>query len=226
MRPKKPEAQGSKTAEIIHVEPLKRTRLHVKIRGTDQPLVINRFSEKSKIEIRSKQQQIARVGKRDKRNPEAEGEAARYVDDKGRDCIPAICLKNAIVDMASLDDNLTKTLLRRAFFVRGEPGCVVDNRPCIPIKFKKRKDAVEDVVRLAGPARPADLRYRPYYEGWELEFDVEYAEDLGVNANVLINLLSRAGFCNGLGENRPQKTGGEFGTFEVVTKADSKTQAA
>jgi hypothetical protein len=59
----------------------------------------------------------------------------------------------------------------------------------------------------------ADLRYRPQFDQWSVDINIEYDADL-LQQGDIVNLIDRAGFGVGVGEWRPEK-GGEFGRFAV-----------
>lgn len=170
------------------------------LKGLDA-LVTHKWSEKAKKEMRDKQQKKAR-GPREAKNPSAEYESARYLDAQGRDCIPAIAFKKAIVDAASFSDDATKVILRGSVFVLGD---------LIPIEY----DTIgmrEDVVRVQ---MSTDLRYRPEYLGWHMKIRVQY-DASQISLEQLVNFVGRAGFSIGIGEHRPQKNG-QFGRFTIAT---------
>ena len=74
----------------------------------------------------------------------------------------------------------------------------------------------EDIVRIqSGASIP---RYRCEFNTWKIPFEVEYNSDW-CSAEILYNAIDRAGREVGLGENRPEKSGDNWGTFRV---ADTK----
>jgi hypothetical protein len=94
------------------------------------PLVIHAFAEKAKQEIRDKQQKKAKRVKAE-RNPQEESDAARYVDDKGRECAPITAIKKSIISAATAFDDITKVGIRQSIFV----DCLVNpGSPLVPIE--------------------------------------------------------------------------------------------
>ena len=174
-------------------------------------LVTHQWSEKAKKEMRDKQQKKAR-GPRAPKDPQAEYEAARYLNENGKDCVPAIAFKKAIVDAASFSDDATKVLLRGSVFVPGE---------FIEIHYKEIARR-EDVVKIQ---MSSDLRYRPEYKGWSMQLPVQY-DASQISLEQLVNFVARAGFSIGIGEHRPQKNG-QNGRFRVSSyKESSKPSTA
>lgn len=71
----------------------------------------------------------------------------------------------------------------------------------------------EDVVRLGGPSRSADLRYRPEFPEWRTALEVTYVKS-SLTRESLLSLVDAGGMGIGIGEWRPEKRG-EFGTYQV-----------
>jgi hypothetical protein len=71
----------------------------------------------------------------------------------------------------------------------------------------------EDIVRLqSGVSIP---RYRMEFPKWKIPFEVRFNSDW-CSEEILINAIDRAGSEVGLCENRPEKSGDNWGTFEVA----------
>lgn len=164
------------------------------------PLIVHAWSEKAKLQMRTKQQKGAKMAKEAK-DPKADFMGAKYLDSKGRDCIRAAFFKNAIVSACRYADDLKMTVIRGALFVEGD---------LLPLKFKEC-NMREDTVRVG--MGTADLRYRPEYIDWSVDISVEYLANVLTSAQI-INLIRLAGFSVGICEWRPEKNG-DFGRFEV-----------
>lgn len=209
-------ATAKKTADK-KVEQPKITRIDIRevvfeLEGFDEMsiLVTHKWSEKAKKEMRDKQQKKSR-GPRPPKDPNAEYQAARYLDGDGDDCLPTIAFKKAIVDAASFSDDATKVLLRGSVFIPGE---------FVKIQYEEMVMR-EDVVKVQ---MSSDLRYRPEYRGWKITLPVQY-DASQISLEQLVNFVSRAGFSIGIGEHRPQKNG-QNGRFRVVDYKETKTKAA
>jgi hypothetical protein len=178
--------------------------VEVTVRGRPgSPLVIHAFAEKAKQEIRDKQQKKAKKAKAE-RNPKTEFLAARYVDEKGRECAPVTALKKSFITAATAFDDLTKVGLRQALFVDSvaSPGS-----PLVPIELhdgslavgKMREDAVTIGINTRG------LTYRPCYPEWQLRIRVEYNARI-VSTEQLLALIDQAGWGVGICEGRPERS--------------------
>jgi len=191
------------------------TSVEMTLRGRQgSPLVIHAFAEKAKQEIRDKQLKKARKAK-EQRDPEAEFRAARYVDEKGRECAPITALKKSIITAATAFDDLTKVALRQALFVDSvaEPGSAL-----IPIEDQDGKPAIgvmrEDAVTIGINTR--GLTYRPEYKRWQLRIRIEFNPRI-VSREQLLALVDQAGWGVGICEGRPERSSAlGWGRFERV----------
>lgn len=177
-------------------------------------LVIHAFAEKAKQEIRDKQQKKAKKAK-EERNPQAECDAARYLDEKGIECAPITAIKKSIITAATAFDDLTKVALRQSIFVDSiaNPGSMF-----VPIETHDGKPAVgvmrEDAVTIGINTR--GLTYRPEYKEWQLRVKIEYNPRL-VSKEQLLALVDQAGWGVGICEGRPERSSAlGWGRFERV----------
>lgn len=200
-------SETKKDGGILHIPPLHIVKTVIRVQGIE-PVITHRFAEKARKVMLDKKQQKAKV-KRPPCNPEEEFLAARYVNEKGEDCLPTIAFKCAITDAASFVEGVTKVAIRGAVFIRGE---------LVKLNYKKRVMR-EDVVRVGMGA--ADLRFRPEYHDWWVDLPVEFNPNI-ISAEQLHHLVQLAGFSVGVAEWRPQKDG-QFGRFEL---AGASKQAA
>ncbi len=188
-----------------------------KLRGrVGSPLVVHAFAEKAKQEIRDKQQKKAKRVKEERR-PQEECEAAKYIDNGGRECAPITALKKAIISAATAFDDLTKVGIRQALFVDSiaNPGSAlvpIELYNGAPAKGIMREDAVTIGINTRG------LTYRPEYKEWQLRIRVEYNARI-VSTEQLIALIDHAGWGVGICEGRPERTSAlGWGRFERVVE--------
>jgi hypothetical protein len=178
------------------------------------PLVIHAFSEKAKKEIRDKQQKKAKATK-EARDPVAEFQAARYMDDQGRECVKVDTVKKSLITAATAFDGLTKVALRQALFVDPvvSPGSIfapIENHDGTPAVGVMQEDPVTIGIDTRG------LAYRPGYAEWQIRVRIEYCPRL-VSLEQLLALVDHAGWGCGIGEGRPQKSSAlGWGRFERV----------
>ncbi len=141
----------------------------------------------------------------------------RYVDDKGRECVPVTALKKAIIRAAKAFDDLPMIDLRQAVFVDPvlNPGSLK-----VPIERFDGSAAVgtmrEDAVTIGQNTR--GLTYRPEYPEWQLRVAVEYNPRI-VSEEQLLALVDQAGWGVGIGEGRPERSSAlGWGRFERYTE--------
>jgi hypothetical protein len=180
-------------------------------------LVVHEFSEKAKREIRDKQAKKAKTAK-ESRDPTIEFHSARYLDGKGRECVPVTAIKKSLITAATAMDNLTKVALRQALFVApsDDPGAML-----VPILTVEGEPAVgvmrEDAVTIGMGKR--GLTYRPMYASWQLNVTVEYNTRL-ISEEQLMALAEQAGWGVGICEGRPEKTSAlGWGRYSVAKAA-------
>lgn len=131
------------------------------------PLIVNNFGSKSREQMAAKQQQTAdSKRKRAPKEPTKLFESAKYLDAKGRDCVPVGAFRNAMISAARAFDDASMTELKQAIFVEGPDGPA---QTLLPIKYS-RCVMREDAVRNKGTA---DLRYRPEYQDWSCAFTIQ-----------------------------------------------------
>lgn len=188
-------------------------KIELTLRGRNgSPLVIHAFAEKAKQEIRDKQQKKAKKAK-EQRDPEAEYQAAKYIDANGRECAPITALKKAIITAATAFDDVTKVGLRQAVFVDSvvAPGAAyvpIEDHSGNPIKGVMREDAVTIGINTRG------LTYRPEYRVWQLRVSIEFNPRI-VSKEQLLALVDQAGWGVGICEGRPERSSAlGWGRFE------------
>jgi len=203
--------------DAIQIDKIAAETLRVPIVGT-APLIVHNFSEKSKRQMLDAQQGKKSV--KQIRDPQAEYEAAFYriaredgVDGYG---FPVTAFKAATVGAARFYGKSVKmTELRQFLFMRG---ILTKADPQQLVEIVGDPHMREDVVRLAGMSRSADLRYRPEFTEWSAVLTVTYVTSSLSRASVL-SLIDAGGLGIGVGEWRPEKRG-EFGTYAVDQDQD------
>lgn len=204
--------------KLVLLQSMKIETMKLKLIG-DSPLVINRFSEKAQTEIETKQAGKAKpkTGGRAKREPKKEYQAAKWLDVKKKDCLPALYFKMSFVAAAArFYHERQRPLLYGSLWVKGNT-ITPDGEDAVKLKFKKVEMCTKH-VRLQGVGRPLDLRYRPMYHDWSCDLVIDYDASV-LTREAVAEFVARAGFSVGLCEWRAEK-GGPWGRFRIATKGE------
>jgi hypothetical protein len=157
-----------------------------------------------------------------KLDEEAEFQATRYRMKDGSDGFPVTGFKCAMVSACRFIKGLPMTIAKGGFFLEADGMDTVRGIPLIKIEGKPVMR--EDIVRVggAGPGTgAADTRFRAEFKSWKARLRVSF--DAGqVDANMIANLIERAGFHVGVGEDRPEKRGGTWGRFCLKRTKEKK----
>jgi hypothetical protein len=200
---KKTDTEPVSAVDVVQIARIDAETLLVPIVGTS-PLIVHNFSEKSRRQMLEAQQGRKKV--KEVRDPRAEYEAAFYriANDDGTE---------------DYDKSITMTALRQFLFMRGVMS-KADPQMLVPILGEP--EMREDVVRLGGASRSADLRYRPMFPEWSCVLTVTYVKS-SIDRNSVLSLIDAGGMGIGVGEWRPEKRG-EFGTYAVDVSKEIEVQ--
>lgn len=187
------------------------------------PLIVHAFPEKARKQMLDKQMKTAKGG-RDARDPLQEVLNARYQLGDGRDGFPAVGFKASAVTACTSLSDITKVAARQAFRVAGEPmnsAGVIEGafvRTALVPLYAHEPTIREDIVRLSGPSRTAEVRYRPEYSIWGVKLDIVLNSQV-ISIGQLGSMFQAAGHGVGVGDYRPERNG-DCGTFDLVSPAD------
>ncbi len=173
----------------------------------DSPLIVHKWSEKAKKQIRDKQQKKAQAG-REAKDPEQDFKDSLHLTPKGEYAFPVIGFKSAAVTACTSTGAITKVAARQSFHIDGEFAILKGSEPRMR----------EDMVKVG--MGTADIRYRGEYWPWWTTVRIRFNANV-MSAEQILNLLNTAGFGVGVGEWRPERDG-QFGLFHVATDAENK----
>lgn len=168
----------------------------------DAPLIVHKWSEKAKKQMRDKQMGRATAGK-EKKDPEQDFKDSLHITLEGKYGFPVIGIKAAAVTACTSIGAITKVAARQAFHIDGEYAVIEGAEPVMR----------EDMVRVG--MGTADIRYRGQYWPWHTTVSIRHNANL-LSAEQILNLLNTAGFAVGIGEWRPERDG-QYGLFHVAT---------
>jgi hypothetical protein len=210
-----------KTQQRIEITPPNFQIIPIRISGTS-PLMLHKFSEKARKEIEEKQTAKSQIKKkRPPKDYKAEFEAAKYYAKAGWEGLPCQQVRCAMIAACRYVSGFPMSKAKGAFFIIAHGRDSLDGTPLIKISGKSAHDTRP--VRLESGV--ADLRNRPRYDEWWLDFSIQFDADM-LSATDVANLLARAGAQVGIGELRPQSSnsfGGDFGLWTVETAKKLKS---
>lgn len=187
------------------------------------PLVIHRFSAKTKEQMKQKME----TGKAasSKKNREARStddlyNEARYISREGWDGFHAASIRNAMISACRLV-GFKMTLAKLSVFVEADG---VDKlEPQIPlIRIIGKPIKQEDMARVE-TGQPY-VTVRAAYHDWAADITIRWDADQFTVEDVS-NLLSRVGLQVGIGEGRPDSknsAGMGWGLFEIASSKETK----
>lgn len=222
-----------KVQEVIEVKRVEIRSAIVRIRGT-APMIQHKWSEKAKKMILDKQTKATKTKGHDLKVPvqdfissaywltpephgdtdeEAEMAFEEAVEKGARWGFPVTAIKQATIMAASRNDiDIKTTTLRGCFFIKGEgPDMLAEIKGCVP-------HMREDMVRVGGMSKTADIRHRAQFDDWYMDLEITYNVNGPITLEQIVNLINLGGFTCGIGEWRPEKDG-SFGTYVVENVA-------
>lgn len=223
----------AKSVKTIEIKPINIETVDIAIVGTT-PLIVHAWSDKAKQMMLDKQRGKKVGAKHDIKipyndfinslywltlkpldmNSDEEAEAAfnNCVAAGAKFGFPVNGIKQAIISgayRAGLD--VKQTELRGTFFLEGgTDASTVDMAEIVGSVPEMR----EDMVRVGGMSKSADIRYRGEFKEWEIPLRLKYNKDGKYSLEQILNMVGFGGFCCGIGEWRPEKDG-QNGMFEL-----------
>lgn len=182
------------------------------------PLVINKFSEKAKIEMmegQKKGSQNKKGKKKEAKDFDLAYKNAIHFSREGWPGLHAGAVRNSLISACRLC-GFKMTLAKLAVFVEPDGFDKDEGTPLIKIIGKYyRKDLI---VRL--PNGQPDVRPRPMWDDWKIDLKIRFDADI-FSLEDVSNLLMRVGMQVGWGEGRPdskKSCGLGWGLFEIEGK--------
>ena len=226
-------AKKTENQTVINIKPIKLQKARITLVG-DTPLIVHSWSEKAKKEMLAAQQKQKKDKKAmDIRDPFAEFmDAAYWITPEPEEKTPeafekaiangakfgfkCIAVKQAALSAcyrAGIIPN--QTGMKSAFYLNAVDGlCSETGEELAVIRTEKPPVFREDMVKIGGISKTADLRYRPAFVDWKIDLIVTLIDTGTFTMESIINALNLAGFTNGIGEWRMERDG-DFGRFHV-----------
>lgn len=199
----------------VRIQPPKFDVAEFEVHGI-APLVIHRFSQKTKLEMKAKMEtgKAASSKKtREARLTEDLYNEARYRSPEGWDGFQAGSIRKAMISACRLV-NFKMTLAKLSIFVIADGNDELEPEiPLIRIHGKPRKTEMMARVETGQPY----ITVRPAYDEWSAKIRIRWDADQFTLEDIS-NLLMRVGLQVGIGEGRPDSknsAGMDWGLFEV-----------
>lgn len=201
--------------ETITIKPPNFQEAEFRIKGI-APLVIHRFSAKTKNEMKLKMEAGKAAGSKKNREPKNTDDSyneSRYISKEGWDGFHAGGVRCALISACRLV-NFKMTLAKLSIFVQPDGWDATEPQiPLIRIIGKPQKQ--EDMARVE-TGQPY-VTIRAAYHNWGAKISIRWDADQFTIRDIS-NLLSRVGLQVGLGEGRPDSKnspGMGWGLFEL-----------
>lgn len=175
------------------------------------PLIVNRFSEKCKTQIKESAKLKQGGKKKNIIDPEEQYQNSIYYLSDGKSYgFPAGAIKASIVRAAFLGFGRPMTSTRTLINV------IADDNETGLVEIHGEPRMREDMVRVGGASKTASPRYRAEFPMWSAVLKIEYFEDAIIEED-LVKYVASAGKMCGIGEWRPERSNsGRYGCFEIA----------
>jgi len=227
---------ASKSAVAIGIKPINIETVDITIVGTT-PLVVHAWGSKAMQMILDGQTGKKVGAKHDikipmndfmaslywlteqpepgKTDDEAEANWLEAVEHGAKFGFPVTGIKQSIIAgayRAGLD--VKQTELRGTFFIKGATDASTTD--IAEIVTPEPPEMREDMVRVGGMSKSADIRYRGEFKQWEIPLRIQYNRDGKYSLEQILNMVNYGGFVCGIGEWRPERDG-QLGMYELKT---------
>lgn len=221
-------------AQVIDIKPINIQTINFTLRGVT-PLIVHAWGHKAKQEMLDKQRKVKTTTKHAIKIPvndfmeslywlteqpalgntdeEAEEIWDKAIGGGAKFGFPVTGIKQSIITgayRAGLDVKMTE--LRGLMFLMGNTDASTPNVAEIVGDTPTMR---EDMVKVGGMSKTADIRYRPEFDQWEIPITMRYHADGKYSLDQLLNLINYGGMYCGIGEWRPERDG-QNGMYELV----------
>lgn len=221
-------------AKAIEIKPIELETVEITIVGTT-PLIVHAWSHKAKQEMLDKQMGKAKKAKHDIKVPVNDFMAACYwlseqpepgetdeqaeanylaaIEAGAHFGFPVTGIKQSIIMGAKRGGlDVVATELRASFFLAG--GTEHSTVDLAEIVTPEPPTMREDMVKVGGMSKTADIRHRPEFRDWEIPLKLTYNKNGKYSLEQIMNCVNVGGFACGIGEWRPERDG-QFGMYKL-----------
>ena len=216
----------TKKSATVEIKPMELQTVDITIVGTT-PLIIHAWSDKAKQMMLDKQRGKATKAKHEIKIPVNDFMAACYwlteqpelgANDEEAEAnfqaaiaagakfgFPVTGIKQSAIMGAKRGGlDVVATELRGSFFLEGATEASTND---IAEIISEPPTMREDMVKVGGMSKTADIRYRPQFNNWEIPMRMTYNVNGKYSLEQLLNCFNVGGFVCGIGEWRPERDG-------------------
>lgn len=216
----------TKKSTSVEIKPMELHTVDITIIGTT-PLIVHAWSHKAKQQMLDKQRGKATKSKHEIKIPVNDFMAACYwlteqpelgandeeAEANFQDAIaagakfgfPVTGIKQSAIMGAKRGGlDVVATELRGSFFLEGATEASTND---IAEIISEPPTMREDMVKVGGMSKTADIRYRPEFHNWEIPMRMTYNVNGKYSLEQLLNCFNVGGFVCGIGEWRPERDG-------------------
>lgn len=225
---------ATKKTASVEIKPMELQTVEITIVGIT-PLIVHAWSEKAKRMMLDKQRGKATKTKHEIKIPvndfmaacywlteqpemgdtdeEAEANFEAAIAAGAKFGFPVTGIKQSVIMGAKRGGlDVVATELRGSFFLEGTTeASTVDIAEIISETPIMR----EDMVKVGGMSKTADIRYRPEFRNWEIPLRMTYNANGKYSLEQLLNCFNVGGFVCGIGEWRPERDG-QMGMYKLA----------
>jgi len=217
---------AAKKVAPVDIKPMELHTIDLVIAGTT-PLIVHAWSEKAKKEMLDKQQKKATKAKHEVKIPlndtmnacywltekpengetdeEAEQNFLAAIKAGAKFGFPVTGIKQSIIMGAKRGGlDVVATELRGSFFLAGATEASTTDLAEI---ISDPPTVREDMVKVGGMSKVADIRYRPEFKNWRIPLRMTYNVNGKYSLEQLLTCVNTGGFVCGIGEWRPERDG-------------------
>ena len=223
---------ATKKTEAVEIKPMELQTVNITIVGTT-PLIVHAWSDKAKQMMLDKQRGKATKSKHEIKIPVNDFMAACYwlteqpemgetdeeaesnwlrASENAKFGFPVTGIKQSAI-MGAMRGGLDvkATELRGSFFLEGATDASTSDLAEIvgPLPICR-----EDMVKVGGMSKTADIRYRPQWNDWKIPLRMTYNVNGKYSLEQLLNCFNVGGFVCGVGEWRPERDG-QMGMYRL-----------
>lgn len=224
---------ATKKNAAVNILKMELETVEVEIVGIS-PLIVHAWSHKAKQQMLDTQTKKATKAKREVKVPandvigslywltnepelgdteeEAEANFDKAIANGARFGFPVTAIKQSVITGGYRSGlGIVQTEMRGTMYLEGNTDAstsdiaeIVGSAPTVR----------EDMVKVGGQSKSADIRYRGQFDEWSIPLRLTYNKNGKYSLEQILNCFNAGGFATGIGEWRPERNG-QFGMYRL-----------